>query len=506
MDPGTDGRNPSTKGYLSVNIALLAFQLMGFQADAFPDWRDRNTICAISVCRVPDPDSALLAAAALHRQSMPMDTLSAPYNVLLGYLMWPLEKTVPPALKFMLMPVQSPILEADQADVVDRAVQLVRIDESGRSTVYPTLTMDGGEGSRIGVTAVLSDLALRNTQLRFAGSLLLNLDWYASLGVSTPSAGPFATKGQLRLFGSSSANDAVWIPELSAIPVTTEMGLVSRDRRGAALAFPSTMGSHWLEPRVALQYTEVGDPGKFSSRLRDPGQYEWFSRGDRGVAGNERQVSAGFSVGRSDQDLEGTPTSGGVVSGEFDQTWAKGGGSFWTMGVQATRYILLGDERYVYRKGDLDPYLKLSPRTFALMMDVRTLPQRLSSRRVLAFQYRARWMRETEPEDHPASYYSFPTMGGSAPARAYGGGRLLDNSVMGGAVEYRWPIWKYIDGSLFLECAVAGSDPWRPDPDRIAPGWGTGIRVRTPGTFLFRVQLASGREGIRGIITVDPEF
>lgn len=472
----------------------------------FPDWRTYPPGCNASGCwstMPPADDSHLVDLHRLPRDSL--DSLSISRHRILEALLWPIDKSVPVMMEIGLKPLKMPVVYAESSDVVDRGVGLVTFSNGVKGMLYPTMVMDGGQGSRLGMTAIGSDLGAEGTYFRLSGSLMINRDWYGSFAGTSPTFGPLSSRLRGRVAASQSSNAGVWIPEASGLDVASSNGLVSMSRVGLDFGIPSVYGSNWMEWRWGASGTRTGQPAYQSGAIRNPDKYEWFDRGDRGLSGLEYTQAIGMTIGRGTQDLEGTPTRGGVLSLDLDRTFSQGGGDVWIGKVKATRYILLGTDKYVYRKGDLEFYRNFSPRTLLLVMDPDNLALRLSSRRILAFLFRASWMREVDESD-PASFYNFPSLGGSPPARSYGGGRLVDLAVGGATVEYRWPIWKYIDGSLFLECAWAGPTPWEPDPDRIAPGTGLGVRVRTPSMFLFRTQMAYGLSGWRGLVTVDPEF
>jgi hypothetical protein len=214
----------------------------------------------------------------------------------------------------------------------------------------------------------------------------------------------------------------------------------------------------------------------------------------------------GLGIGWSDQNLAGAPTSGGPVSARVWKTWADGGGDVVGMDVSGTRCYLLGSQRYVYRVEDLRPYVELDPREIVKILDPTTLMERLTQRKILVLGFRFSHIWETDPAGVPASFFLYPSMGGDAPARAYGGGYLMDRTVAGGSVEYRWPIWKYLDGVAFTELAWSSPGWWVETPRRLAPGTGCGLRARLDRLFLFRGYLAWGRAGTQYSLTTSSEF
>ena len=114
-------------------------------------------------------------------------------------------------------------------------------------------------------------------------------------------------------------------------------------------------------------------------------------------------------------------------------------------------------------------------------------------------------VEELDPSD-PISYFNTPSLGGDAPARGYPAGFLMDHTVAGASMEYRWPIWKYVDGVSFAELAWTSPGLWVQHADRLAPGCGAGFRARLDRMFLFRGYVAMGRSGSTYALTTSSEF
>lgn len=489
-------------------IAVIAGLALG---QDFPDWRTPETIAETTWRdKPPAVDSSLIPKDSTARSGRfdSLVWLNIRVNPILSAIVWPLEKVVTPLGRYMILPLEEPALYAEREEVTDRGVKLVQLDTTGAILLYPTMVMDGGTGSRLGGTYINKHLLGKRSYARLGGALTISRDWYASTTLSTAAQGPMNIHPNLRLSGGRSSNQSIWIPGEVPIGSGGSPAAVWEERQNGELGLSFTMGRFGsAEALVRSSRKSVKEPSQKSNMLDSLPDIDWFANGDRGVAGGtETWFLTGIVWGSGSVNLEGTPSEGGKQSMALLRTFDKGGGDAVLFNFDLTRYYLIGDERYAYRKGDLDPYTKLSPATILSLLDPTTLRERLTQRRIMAMHLSARRLWEMQPTKDPVSYFHFPTYGGDAPARAYSGGRLMDNALIGGSLEYRWPIWRYIDGSVFTELAWAGGNWWEVNKTGFAPGWGAGLRFRTPGQFLFRGQIAHGREGASAVVTVSPEF
>lgn len=481
----------------------------------FPDWRTPGTRESVR-WRDRLPDTLMPASGTwyvvvsvpdlLRKDSIVwLDVLA---NPILSAAMWPVERSAELLSRYALTSIEGAALYAEREEIIERGVRLVSIDSSGATMAYPTLVMDGGTGSRLGAAFLKRGIFEGQGSLRVGGALMLSRDWYASANVAGPSYTPHAITPRISVSAARSGEQAIWIP--GAIPLGSGKPpqVVWESRRNLEMGLNVALGAFGaMEPTFRLAHREIRDPVRRILARDSLPESAWLDHGDRGIlGGDETSLLSGILWGRGGVNFEGTPSEGGTQTMALLRSWNRGGGDAVVLNVDVTRYLLLGNEKYGYRKGDLDAYKTLSPKAIVALLDPDLLRKRLTQRRILALQFSARHLWELDPEDDPVSYFHFPSYGGDAPARAYGGRRLMDRAVIGGAAEYRWPIWKYIDGSMFLELAWAGRAWWDPNATGLAPGTGVGLRVRTPTMFLFRGQFAYGLEGPRMIVTVSPEF
>lgn len=500
----------------AVLAILCAWGALTDSVPAFPDWMSPSVRDSLAL-RIPPPEPAVSEEGVWYivvdsddplasRDSLVF--LNVNLHPVMSALVWPIQKVADPLARLALEPIEAPALYAEREDVVDRAVRLVQLDSSGKIMVYPTLVMDGGTGSRLGGTFIHNSLLGEGSYTRLSGSMMITRDWYASLGGTLPPVGSLGMRPRFRVSAARSGEQSIWVPGVAPLGSGQGSLAVREERRGLDLGWMVPVGPLGaIEPNLRLSAREIRDPARLAAAPDTLPDVPWFADGDRAVQGGaERSLTAGIVWGYGDVNFAGTPSEGGNRSMALLRSWSRGGGDNIVLHLDMTRYFLLGDEKYGYRKGDLDSLLDLSPRRIVASLDPSTLRKRLTQRRILAMNLVARRMWEIDPSGQPVSFYNFPALGGDSPARAYGGRRLMDHAVVGGTIEYRWPIWKFIDGAVFTELAWAGEEWWSPNRTGLAPGAGLGLRVRTPSQFLFRSQFAYGLEGPRVIVTVSPEF
>ena len=479
----------------------------------FPDWRILPASPVVPKKPLtPYPSAAsdgewivVTEHLAFHRDSLlSVDVVPHP---LLTALMWPIDHAVRPSVGLVIQPMRAAIRYVEATDLVDRGQNFVHPTGRESLMLYPTAVLDGTIGSRWGATFVDRDFFCPGWRLQAGGALTVAADGSVNASSQTPPFGPFAQR--IRVGGSYSLNQEAAVRDPDTPVWDTKVQGATSERRiigETSLSTPGPIKGLWWDLAGQYAYRNISAPRRFDADFRDTTSISWFANGTRGIRGDEEDRTATLTTEWSDQENQGAPTFGGHITSRMWYTFAEGGGDVAGFDVNATRYFLLGSERYVYKKGDLEPYLDLDPVKIIKMLDPATLRQRLIQRKILVFYARLARMWETEGSKHPASYFLFPSLGGDAPARGYPGRYLVGNSLIGGAVEYRWPIWKYIDGASFAELAWAAPNWWEPTPSRLAPGIGGGVRVRTTSMFLFRVQVAFGLAGPQFIVTTDAEF
>lgn len=499
---------------LSILLTLLA---CGDADSTFPGWIAPSQIAPPPSAAVKAPRNSANTGShssdwmviqehpALQRDStVTLDILEHP---VMAVVVWPFDNILAPTAKFMLRPVRKAVRYGERTQTIDRGLRLVHPDSVETRWLYPVATLDGSEGAAWGLTYLDQDFLGRQWDFRSSGRVAVQTDVSGSLSLTLPGSKAW---GQ-QFWGSTAASRSkavgVRIPGLWGAGDPANQGAVSMDRiqwsLGNAIALPWA-SSAWIN--YSSEWLSVGQPLRWDLELPSADTVPWLSGGDRGTNGEETDRTLSVGWNNSSQNLSGAPSSGGTMGVKAWRTWAAGGGDAAGFEANFVRYVLIGKERYVYRAEDLKPYLDLDAKEVVRILDPSTLRQRLTQRKILALHARVAKMWEVDPSGIPTSFFLFPTMGSSAPARAYPGGFLVNRAVAGLSAEYRWPVWKYVDGTAFAEVAWADAGWWVPRWEQIAPGFGTGLRVRLDNRFLFRTHVSIGRVGIRYAMTSSSEF
>jgi len=172
-----------------------------------------------------------------------------------------------------------------------------------------------------------------------------------------------------------------------------------------------------------------------------------------------------LSVAIDTRDVPGYPSSGGryqVSTASFhDQSYAQ----------------------YSFRRLDADAahYIPLFHKSWVLALRGRTVLSQSAAGQEVPF-------------------YLLPTLGGSNTLRGFADYRFRDRDLALFNAEYRWPIFRALDGSLFYEAGtVAPSLQAALSMRHAHTDYGVGVRLHTAKRTLFRVDIARGSEGIRTI-------
>ncbi len=102
--------------------------------------------------------------------------------------------------------------------------------------------------------------------------------------------------------------------------------------------------------------------------------------------------------------------------------------------------------------------------------------------------------------------FDLPTLGGDMFLRGFASGRFRDRTVLALTQEYRFPIWRLIDFTVFADEGRVMNGPSRLSFDDMHFAWGASIRARRKDLFLWRFVFAQSKEGIRLGMSFNQEF
>jgi hypothetical protein len=483
-------------------IGLLAAH--GHDVDSLPEtWDGHGLFRAPQVNRIATGDSTPPQARDTALGLKNLFSIEVLPNKILTWLFYPIDAISRPAFRIVSRPLRPLIVYSDTSGIIDRTNELIHWgNPEQRRMFYPLATYTGNTSSRAGLRYrdALGNKLNYDAAVRWAPVG----EWGVWLSGGLPDIPSPDDYFSLAYSYYQSPGSPVWIPGAANMSATaTPAGSVATSVHDLTIAMSTGMGDGWSSSTfLKPQWRREGLPIRISDHIVRS-KWPWLQEGDRGTSGNTLSLCFGANAGFSNVDYAGVPTTGKQFQAEINQKLTAHGSGIVTGSMSGTSYYLIGSEKYVYRRTDLEPYINLDPETIVKVMDPTTLWQRLTERRILAFHWTITqaWVNGSEP----TPWSQFPSLGGDSPARAYDG-RITDLDVLGATLEYRWPIWKYIDGSMFAEFAHSSRTPWDFSYDQFAPGWGFGLRVRTESSFFMRLQLARGRLGNTYIITTSPEF
>lgn len=130
----------------------------------------------------------------------------------------------------------------------------------------------------------------------------------------------------------------------------------------------------------------------------------------------------------------------------------------------------------------------------------------LGSSRVLLV--RATTLAVWQLGNDPVPFSELPVLGDPDMLRGVRRGRFRDDSLVLGTAEYRWPIWMWMDASLFVDYGGVFGPAYRGfDLREMVPAIGAAVRVRTSHQFYLRAQLAYGfmNEGLQVSISASTD-
>jgi hypothetical protein len=173
-------------------------------------------------------------------------------------------------------------------------------------------------------------------------------------------------------------------------------------------------------------------------------------------------LHADASVAIDTQDVPGYATSGGryrlSIASFHDQDHA----------------------RYSFRRLDADAahYIPLFHRSWVLVLHGRAVLSQSAAGQEVPF-------------------YLLPTLGGSNTLRGFADYRFRDRNLLLFNAEYRWPLFRALDGALFCDAGTVAPTAQALSMRHAHADCGAGARLHTTRRTLVRVDVARGAEGIR---------
>ena len=103
-------------------------------------------------------------------------------------------------------------------------------------------------------------------------------------------------------------------------------------------------------------------------------------------------------------------------------------------------------------------------------------------------------------------FYLLPTLGGSTALRGFSDYRFRDRDLLLVSAEYRWPIFRTMDGALFYDAGTVAASADALSMRHLHTDYGVGVRVHTTTRTTARVDFARSGEGHRVLLTFTAPF
>jgi outer membrane protein assembly factor BamA len=166
---------------------------------------------------------------------------------------------------------------------------------------------------------------------------------------------------------------------------------------------------------------------------------------------------------------------GGALRIDSRDNWYQpAAGAVLDVGFDWTHGLAFDESQYVRARGSLVGVLDLWQRSRTLLVKVAT--------QILV-----------PIGTYPVPFSELIVLGGPDDFRGFRPGRFRNFSSLLLALEYRWPIWMWMDASVFAEYAgVFGRGFSGFGLGRMRPDVGAGVRLRSSSDFYVRAQFAYG--------------
>jgi hypothetical protein len=420
---------------------------------------------------------------------------------------WPVQNVLAPGVEFLTYPAQPPIRYFLEENVIDRTTGLFRFGPGGDLSIYPSISLAAGTSSRTGVVARHESPFGRDSE-----RLVAYFQYYVN--------------GDYRMRSFLTARDLLGTPLQGKV----------------AFGLNRLENTLFYQPDDNTPYSHSTASETYESQLDYPLWFELYLRGGftlrynrfgeappalAGQGGSDL-TSEFFSAGEDCQDLDdgGDGTCRGLHQSFLDRIWLIGfvrdTRNNENIPVDGTRletgwYYHDADRNHDYQewRGRYSIYFKLGPERYEITaaeerrrggaslnrwlkdIEYEKIRQQIFSRKVLVLQVYGAQSFEVPGNRMPL--YGMQALGNGTPLRAYPGSRYRNYAVAATSAEYRFPILRIMDGTLFNEYGMFGRSLDALDPvDNLRNSWGFGVRVREPDMFLFRIEVAF--HGISGAV------
>ncbi len=455
-----------------------------------------------TVSKPPDSAGDTLSAGAKVYQYIAYPTLQL--------ITWPVETLLVPVVRLAIYPTQEPIRYFLDEDIIDRMRSLVSVGKKEQIQIYPTLDLAPGTGSRTGITLRDNALLGRETEKLVAyGLYYVNGDYKVRGYVTADSLLGTRLSAKASAYMVRMKNAYVNQPGTSDFYFYSD----SSEQYQFILQYPLLEG-FWARGDVMLRPTRLGNapPGPFPDNTpvspffhnpaAAPGVLDSSYRGV-GQSFLDRSWSIGLT--RDTRNNENVTLTGDWLDASWRYHDIGLAHDYQEWNGQYAKYFQLGSEEYEITPAEEKQRGTMSIDKLLQQLEYEKIRRGIFSRKVVVVHVYAAQSFEVPGNSMPI--YGLQTLGNDTPLRGYAGARFRDYTVAEVSTEYRFPVSRIMDGTLFDEYGVSGRSWNEIDYLNYKNSWGFGIRVRRPDIFLFRAEVGiHGLSGAEINLSVDAPF
>ena len=412
----------------------------------------------------------------------------------LDFITWPLEHLIEPAVELVAEPIKPPIDYIFEEKLVRKSVRLITFGKRQNILTNPVLSITGGDATFVGFvyrhSRIKSDE--HNDHFNLMAKLFIDKDWEINSRYKYRNA--FFDKTNLS-FSYKVVHHRLLKVDLPTLD-TVEIYNDSSFQIGTGVSYSP------------LKNIDIGIGYQFKKyNLTNPSN---DFNGDAlaiGLGKKFTQSDLSFELSYNTTESRFTPTTGKLYRLSFTRGKAPGMNHYVIDQVFRT-YFLLGKKVYRLSKQERSKnkrfLRKFSVVKFVSLFSLKNYQNTLFEKKVLLIQFRSRHLFDRDNDLAPFAAYS--KIGTSTPLRGYPSDQL-DYDMASVSFEYRWPIIKLVDGSVFNEYALLGNRDHVPRLGTFRNSWGFGVRIRKSNLFLTRFQVGfRGFSGVNVVLTISPAY
>jgi len=391
----------------------------------------------------PDPEVTITPPKSYKARRIFLFPLEIPYHVMRG-VTYPIAQTG----KFI-----------ERKDIARKAIDFF-CDDERNLCFYPILSAGGGDGFGGGLGLKHSDLFNKGYRLSARYMVFSNLDQRASLSFGHPDVASLWNRFLSFRLSSNfrrESDEPFYGIGTDSLKSDKSIFRYQRIRAGATLGY-ELVSNLVLAPHAIFETvdTEATPSGRY------PGVQQTFPPSDLpGFGERVSYINFGGQLTHDTRDDNLAPERGGIRTFRFSrfQGVNRGGFDYNEYELDVRQYIGLGRPRYV-------------------------------------LALRNAWVFQQKTGGGQIPFYRLAALDLQHGLRGFTRGRFRDTASVVFNIEYRYPVWDMIDGSLFVDTGRVFSGPTHFSFKGFKYSVGGGIRVKVRQFVLFTIQAAYGGEGV----------